>query len=207
MSLSNVALCNRALTRLGAATISAMNEGSKESLACSQFFESSRDATLRDFKWNFATRRKSLALSTDVVAGFGYCYAYPSDCVAARFIYNPDSTTETIKYEVALGDDGVRVILTNKVNAVLIYTARVTNLSSCDPLFIEAFSWKLASEIALPITQDKSLMQVAETKYQNIINKARTADANEGESESVEVATWLEARLGFQSTLGVVDYS
>lgn len=201
MAISAVSVCNMALTRLGGATISALDEGSKESVICNQFFEQSRDAVLRDYKWNFATRRRVLAELGSTVAPWAHAYAYPADCLAAREIVSPSSTTAAIPFEVAGDGAGGRMILTDQDRAVLVYTARVTLLDSCDPLFVEAFSWKLAAEIALPLTQDKNLMQVMLTMYQNAIAQARTADANEGEADNSAAATWIEARLGYQDSL------
>ena len=58
---SDVQMCNMALARTRAQPIAALNEGSTESIACSTFYEISRDAALRDHAWNFATRRRTLA--------------------------------------------------------------------------------------------------------------------------------------------------
>lgn len=198
MSESEVSVCNKALARLGLPPISLLTEGSRESITCGIFLEGSRDAALRDFKWNFATRRKVLAQLQTAVEPWGYCYAYPSDCIRAREIVKAAGASDAVLYEVAADGSGGRVILTDKAAAVLVYTARVTAFSAYDPLFVEAFSWKLAAEIALPLTADKNLMQIAETKYQNILSQARTADANEGEAETADSATWIEARLGYQ---------
>ncbi len=195
-----IAICNMALTRLGGATIAALNEGSKESMICATFLDQSRDAALRDYKWNFATLRRQLADTGTTLAPWAFAYAYPSDCLAAREIYNPLSTSTAIAFEVASDGAGGRLIYTNQDQAMLVYTARITDLSACDPLFIEAMSWKLAAEIALPLAQDRNLMQVAETKYQNIIAQARTADANEGEADTTAAATWIDSRLGYQDT-------
>lgn len=205
MAVSPVSVCSLALTRLGGQPIASLSEGSKEAILCSAFYELSRDATLRDHPWNFATRRRALAVLAsggtdgDAAIPWAYIYGWPSDCLLARRIHNPGSTTVAIPYEVALNSSGERVIYTDQATATLVYTTRVTDLTLCDPLFIEAMTWKLATELAIPLTQDRGLMQVATTMYQNAIAKARTLDANEGSADDLSQASWLEARLGYQS--------
>lgn len=205
MAVSSVAVCSLALTRLGGQPIASLAESSKEAQLCRTFFDLSRDATLRDHPWNFATRRRALAqlasggTDGDAAIPWSYIYAWPSDCLLARRIHNPVSTTDAIPFEAATNSNGERVIYTDQATATLVYTALVIDLTLCDPLFIEALTWKLAAELALPLTQDRGLMQVATTMYQNAIAKARTIDANEGSADDVASATWLEARLGYQS--------
>lgn len=199
MAVSVVQLCNMALARIRAQPIAALNEGSTESIACSTFYEISRDAALRDHAWNFATRRRTLADTGSTVDGWAYCYAYPSDCLMARKIHNPYGN-DRIPFEVATTDSGM-VVYTDLAAAELVYTRRVTDLDLCDPQFLEALSWKLAADVALSVTGSKDLMQVALTMYRNILSQAQTADANEGEEEEARPASWLESRLGYQTRL------
>ncbi|MDY0241854.1 MAG: hypothetical protein RBR34_06725 [Rhodospirillaceae bacterium] len=199
MAVSVVQLCNMALARIRAQPIAALNEGSVESIACGAFYETARDAVLRDHAWNFATRRRTLADTAGAVGGWTYGYAYPSDCLMARKIYNPVGSAR-IPFEVAATDSGL-VIYTDRAAAELVYTARITDLDLCDPQFLEALSWKLAADVALSITGSKDLMQIALTMYRNTLSQAQTADANEGEEETVQPASWLESRLGYQTRL------
>ena len=199
---SAIALCNRAVARLGGVAISSFSEGSKEAQLCAAFLDASRDAVLRDHKWNFATARRVLAQRSDTVAPWSYCYTYPTDCLAAREIYNPASTTDKISFEVAMADSGERIIFTNQAAAILVYTRQITDYALCDPLFLEALSWKLATEIAVPLTMQTALMQSSATMYRNALSNAITADANEGEVESVTAASWLDARLGLSNRGG-----
>jgi hypothetical protein len=90
------------------------------------------------------------------------------------------------------------VILTNVQNAFLIYTALVLYPSQWDPLFRAAFVSYLASEIALPLSQDKKFgltmraqnIAVAKAK----IEQARIRDGNEGTYSSNLAVDWMAAR-------------
>ena len=195
MSLSAVVLCNLALTRLGGSGIAALDEGSKESRLCALLLDPSRDATLRDHPWNFATLRRALADTGTSVAPWAYGYAYPANCLFAREIVNP-SGRAPIPFEVAGDGMGGRVIHTDQPQAVLRYTARITDLSACDPLFIEALSWKLAAELAIPLTNNRSLRDMAESQYRALLSLARANDANEGLTRPDTIASWLTSRTG-----------
>ena len=62
---SVVDICNEAMDLLGAATITALTENSKEARLCNRRFETVRDAVLRAHTWNVAITRAELV---DVVA-------------------------------------------------------------------------------------------------------------------------------------------
>ena len=199
MSYSTVSICNIALGYLGASSIARLDEGSKESLYCETYFDPSRDATLRDHPWNFATLRRALAQMTGEVDpevyGFSYAYAYPANCLFAREIVNPSSRAP-IPFEVAGDGNGGRVILTDQPQAVLRYTARITDLSAGDPLFIEALSWKLAVYLAIPLTQSEPHLRIAKAGYAAALSIARANDLNEGAGRQETMASWMTGRTG-----------
>lgn len=197
MAVSSVALCNLALVRLGGATIAALDEGSKESILCGLLFDPSRDATLRDHPWNFATLRRSLADIGSGAPPWAHTYAYPANCLFAREIVNPRGRqAPPVPFEVAGDGAGGRVIHTDLAPAVLLYTARVTDLAACDPLFLEAFSWKLAAELAMPLANNKTLMEMAQSQYARLLTVARACDGNEGLAEPAGAADWILCRTG-----------
>ena len=69
---SEVAICNMALAEIGrGAEIVSLDEKSEAARACRRRYPYARDAVLRSYDWNFATRRASLPASADKPA-FGY---------------------------------------------------------------------------------------------------------------------------------------
>jgi len=192
---SEVQICNLALSHLGAAAISSRTENSAESIACNLHYDSCRDSVLRDYPWNFAAKRVALAELTDTPpAGWSYMYSLPADCLLAREIINTLSN-DPIKFVIESNPGGTaRVLLTNQDQAVLLYTASVGEVTMFDPLFVEALSWKLASMVCMPLTRDRSIMQMCQTMYLNTIALAQRADANEGLAETPAEADWIVAR-------------
>jgi len=203
---SVVDICNLALSNIRAGSINSLTESSLQAQQCSLKYPVIRDFLLRAHNWQFAHYIEPLALLTSDVFNWSYTYQYPTDCLGInRLIPNVEMFTQTdsnyrprriedmygpdldrqIKYEVAVVD-GVKVILANEAALRVDYRARVEDTSLFDPIFVMAFSWYLAAELAEPIIGgDKSsgLRSAAIAMYQQHVTTAEVEDANEQYSE------------------------
>lgn len=93
---SEVDLCNLALSMLGDdANVSSIEppDGSAQSVYCSRFYPTARDALLELHDWNFASRRAALTLLGDATLQTGawcnqwrYTYGVPNKMIAARAV-------------------------------------------------------------------------------------------------------------------------
>ncbi len=84
---SVVDICNEAMDLLGAATITALTENSKEARLCNRRFSTVRDATLRSHSWNCAIARADLAAdSTAPSFGFANQFPLPTDPFCLRVL-------------------------------------------------------------------------------------------------------------------------
>ena len=192
---SEVSICNMALSRLGANRISALTEASREARECSLAFAQARDSVLRDHPWNFANRVQYLALTEDEPFGFAYAYAYPSDCLAARKIWQEVDTDTPIDFEVRQNDAATaRVIVTDEADAALVYTARIENPNVWDAQFVDALVLRLATDLALPLTQNAQIQNAMAQLYQRTIFAAKTQDAKEGRTEPESTSSFIFAR-------------
>ena len=78
MALSAVALCSRALLKLGAAPIAGFGEGTAEAEVAGQLYPTLRDALVSAHPWNFATGQARLArLAAEPLADFRHAYQLP----------------------------------------------------------------------------------------------------------------------------------
>ena len=187
---SVVAICNMALLYIGQDDIQSLEEGSKAARLCSMLYAPVRDQLLEEHHWNFATRHASLALigpADGNTAAFGWDYAYqlPPDCLRVRRLAGD------APYEVR--EKGV--LLTNVADAQAVLTVRVVDAERFPALFIEVLARKLSAELAVPLTASGKLEQSMMTKYLNAFERARLADASEGEQEPTDDNAWLRARL------------
>lgn len=193
---SEVQICNLALSHLGSYTINALTEASQEARKCKLYYPIARDFVLRDFPWNFAEHRAYLALLSDVTpVGYDYAYQYPTNCLKAREVYNEVTGGEPIDFVVNATSDGTsKMILTNEADAILIYTMRITDPNVFDIAFINALSFKLASDLAQPITKKITLQQAMVRAYAVYMGMAHRANASESKDTSEVDNPFIAAR-------------
>ena len=100
---SVVNMCNSALNLLGASTISALTDDTKNAKLCNQRYEPVRNRVFRSHAWNCLHKRVQLAQnSTAPVVEYTYAYALPSDCLRSLKIHNgtTDSIASSIDYKL-----------------------------------------------------------------------------------------------------------
>jgi hypothetical protein len=209
---SKVKICNMALAKIRGRNIQSIDGVSREAKECKKIFDEVRDAVLRAHDWGFASKTQDLALTTDTFTGWEYVYQYPSDCLAAREIlkdnyvntgtsYDIDTDRnrnipfKPIQFKKATNENKNRVyILTNKEDAELRYTARITDTNLFDANFVEALAFKLASELAYPIKASLKLQQAMLGSYMAFIEHARALDSNEDEKKPEVINSFVRSR-------------
>jgi len=215
---SQVEIANLALANLGNARgIDSFNEESAEAAVVSRFFNLSLERTLAEFPWPFATKSQTLALTTDSHPEWDYVYAYPNDCLSAQYIATEglanlhgswrelemewENRTPVhparlrVRFQVALSPSGNgRVILTNEDDAILIYTAQVTDPTIYPPNFTEALVHRLAYDVCMPITADAQLKQAILEQYRLVVGAAKATAFNESEEGREPDAEFLRVR-------------
>lgn len=160
--LSDIALCARALLKIGATTIASFDEGTAESEVAANLYGSTRDALLSAHPWNFATGQASLPrLAAVPVADFDYAYQLPADFL--RAISAGEGAGSGLIYRIAenrLHTDAEAVVLT--------YVFRPAE-ADFPPFFDQALILRLAAEFCLPLTESASradlLYRLAEDEY------------------------------------------
>lgn len=182
---------NMALMRCGSsAAISNPTEKTQEANLCNAFYAQCRDYVLRDFPWGFAQRQVALAElaatageANGFPAGWGYKYSYPNDCLMVHGIYpgirNP-RTDQKVPYQI-MSDGASTAIYTDQEAAELVYTAKVTDTTLFEPMFISALVFLLASEIALPLTVNPRVLEQLRAGYQQAVRDAAARSMNESQ--------------------------
>lgn len=198
---SIIGICNIALSRLGnSRTINSLQEQSKEANLCSLHYDDALDEVLSDFDWNFATKRVALADTGLPPPDWQFAYRYPTDCMRISNILVPGMRNPPermrIEYFVGSDSDGTgKLIYTDQPEAWLMYVSRVTDPNMFDGLFRSALSWKLASEIGMPLATAPNLVQNALTMYSQIIRSAGSHSMNESQEPVEPESEFTNARL------------
>jgi hypothetical protein len=104
MAQTNITIINKALSRIGAPTITSLDDGSREAEVMNELYESTYQSLLVEAPWTFA--RKDLELSQNVVdpidQNFQYSYLLPTDYINIISFYSSGGSTE--KYFSVQGD-------------------------------------------------------------------------------------------------------
>lgn len=178
MAMTQLELCNVALSHLGEARINALSDDTARARACALHYLPVLKEVLRSHRWNFAVSRVEIAPDGTAPAfGWGYQFTLPADCLRVLEV-NDSEAGDWISDEWII--EG-RKLLTNAATLRLIYLRDVDDEALTDPLFAQAFGLKLAVALSEGIrgTTGKTgdLLQI----YQNVTAPlARRVDANEG---------------------------
>lgn len=195
---SDIEICNIALSRVAVTkAIASFTERSKEAEQCRVFYGQLRDLVLQAFPWPFAESIVALADLGSPVPGWAYRYRYPADCLQIREIVQPGwrralTSDQQIPFKIGY-DSGGRVIHTDQPEAACRFTFKVDDSSFFDPQFADALAWRLAMDLALPLTSKTDLVQFAAQQYQMALTVAEgsafeeSQDDPEPESEFITV--------------------
>lgn len=161
-------IANNALVRIGyKLRIGSIYDGSEASKKILDIYAQTRDALLRSDDWGFAERNVPLSLLKTAPPGgyvsiiwsdaypilpWRYEYAYPDDTLEVRSIRSspvliPNFDPKPNVWRIANASNR-RVILSNVVNAILIYTGQVTDPLQWEPLFTETLCASLGRRLA-----------------------------------------------------------
>lgn len=154
---SKVAICNLALSRLGAARVTALSENSKEAKDCNAIFDLIAEEVMAMGAWPSATRRATLAqLSTTPEFEFTYTYQLPTDPKFLRILSINDSKRGDIPYAIE-GDK----LLTNESSLKLRYVANITDPETYDIYLRQAIVDRLVAELTYAVTGQGSMYKAA----------------------------------------------
>ena len=190
---SIVDICNSALNLLGASTISALTEDSKNARLCNQRYEPVRNRVFRSHNWNCLITRVQLAQdTTGPVVEYTYGYTLPTDCLRVLKIHN--GTTDSIASNLDYKVEG-RKIVTNETTIYLVYIALDTDPNTYDSYLAESISHQLAADLCYAITNNSTLANNYMARADERLREARFIDATENSLDTIESGEFLESRL------------
>ena len=186
-------ICNSALNLLGASTISALTDDSKNARLCNQRYEPIRNRVFRSHAWNCLHKRVQLAQnSTAPVVEYSYAYALPSDCLRILKVHN--GTTDSIASSIDYKLEG-RNIVTDEGTIYAIYIALITDPNEYDVYLQESISHQLAADICYAVTNNATLAKNYMERADERLREARFIDATENALGTIESSEFTDARL------------
>lgn len=158
--MGELEIVNLALSLLGQASIQSMSEGSAAANAAKLNYDSVRRATLREYNWSFALSTARLARVEWNDGDFEFSFSLPADCLKVLRLLEEGSgqfradERDAVPYRIR-----GNVLSCNVELPMIEYVRNVENPAEFDDLFIDAFKYKLAGALAMPVTGNASLMQ------------------------------------------------
>lgn len=168
--MSELAIVNEALVRIGATPVASLSDLSAQSLAAANIFATVRDELLADFPWSFALREERLArLSTrgERLLSGRYTHQVPAEAlrVLGLLCYTP--------YQMA-GDQ----IYSDAKDANLVYIARVP-VSAWSSSFVKLMALELAAAFAITITDSSNRADMFYREAARLRARARSLDSQQ----------------------------
>jgi hypothetical protein len=188
MALSQIALCSRALLKLGGTTITSFDEGTAEAEIAANLYPSARDALLSAHPWSFATAQQRLpVLAAEPIADFSKAFQLPANFLRALSA-GGEVRGHGLEYRIA-----ERRLHANTDGVVLTYIFRPAEIDF-PPFFDQALIFRLAAEFCIPLTESTSrsetLYRLADQEFQ----RAKTIDAQQETPGRIEDFSLVEVR-------------
>lgn len=188
MPLSDVALCSRALLKIGAHPIQSFYDDRIEAEIALALYQPTRDALLSAYPWRFATTQTSLPrLQTSPQADYPYAFQLPADLLRVLSA-GAGQNSDGIAYRI-VGN----TLQTSHDTIALNYIYRPDE-SATPPFFEQVLIAQLAAEFCLPLTENASradmLFRIATQSFDN----AKKLDAYQDTPKALLHFNLLDAR-------------
>lgn len=189
MASSKLLICSTASLLLGHNAIAALDGSTKVASLADALFDITRDSVLRAHPWNCATKRASItADATAPTFDWTYRFALPADFMRMLQVgelgYEDDYVIET------------GWILANTTPLLVRYIYQNTNVTTYDPLLVQALEYAMAAKMALPLTGNATIQANMEALYANALKQARAVDGQDNPPETYGDSPLLSARYG-----------
>lgn len=192
---SKVQICNMALTRLGAAIIVSLTDGTTSANLCNTLIDNLSYRAMVQGSWTTTIFRAELAQSA-FPPEYDYAYAYqlPTDpkCLKVLDVCGDPF----IEYKIE-GDK----LLTDESEIFLRYIGVPASTEDYGPLLTEAIETLLASYLAYPLTANKELAAGLRKEYDELILNNLAIDGQQGSKDEVEISDLTSVRY-----TGINDY-
>ena len=188
MALNDVALCSRALIRLGAAPITSFADGTAESEIAGALFGPTRDALLSAYGWSFASGQAVLTkLVQSPLADYKNAFQLPNDFLRGTSA-GQGGRGRGLNYRIARG-----ALHTNAEEVIFSYIFRPEE-EEFPPYFDMALIARLSAEFCIPVTENTSradaLYRMADVEF----SRARQIDAQQDSPGRIENFSLIDVR-------------
>lgn len=176
---SITAICNLALGWLGANPINSLDDESTEAKLCKANWPVSRDACLEDRAWTFATTDVQLApLATSPSTNYAYGFKIPTNSIRILRAGGVTDYRDKLQWEKQLNN-----IVCDSSVLYIKHIVRIEDPQRFSPAFVQAVAAKLSMDMAIAITESKSIFDAMALMYEHKLQSAAATDGMQGRAE------------------------
>lgn len=190
-AVSEVAICNMALHRVGGSSIADLDEDTKAGRVCNAFYDHARDFVLASYPWKCIMKRARAAqLTSSPAFEYDYSYQVPSDCLGWIRCGDAYGFNDEIDFVVE-GDK----IHTDETELYIQYARRETDPTKFDALLVQSIACYMAYLIAVPLQASIALQNAKYQEFLQTVQQAERVNAIDVHDTSIEKTDgYLDAR-------------
>ncbi|RKZ84263.1 MAG: hypothetical protein DRQ39_08565 [Gammaproteobacteria bacterium] len=184
-AVSEVSICNQALLALGADAIISLDDDTTEAKLCKAHYDHVRDAVIEAHNWTFAVAWVQLAkLASPPLSEYANAFQLPVEAVRVIFV-GEDYDHPNVAWQVQ-----GNTVVTNETSCKCQLIQIVTNPEEFSPLFVQALAARLSADLAIAITNSRSLFETHMQVYALKIKEAASMDGMQGKARRIR-SKWL----------------
>lgn len=147
--IADVDICNMALDQLNQANITSLDENTKQSKKCRQWYDVTRQSLLLNMNASFSIARAVLpeVVGFATMNGYEKAYMLPKNCLQVLSVGDP---IQDELYQI----EGEYFYCNYENSPCIKYIKDVTDVSQMDSEFVQLFALALAEAICVPLTED-----------------------------------------------------
>lgn len=192
--VSEVSICNQALSWLGEARISSLDDPGTTARRMRDNYPFIRDVVLEERDWTFAKARFTSEVADAPEWGPGFLHPIPLDWLNVTRAYrdvsseDPSNWIQTEWYR----EEGNIVAVDSFI--YMRGLIRVTDTGKFSGMFTQALATRIAAELCMAFTQDKVRESSLWALYQAKLADAAVHDGKQGRREKTISRTFINAR-------------
>jgi hypothetical protein len=197
---SQISICNQALVKLGANTITSIDQGTTEANMCKAFYTDVLNSVLEEYPWTFATKRYELPQKAGTPPQpYSAWYLIPSNVIRiVEASSNPNfNRANSTQWEIE-GEN----ILTNDDSLFIRAIIETPDPSMYTAGFVRAFVVRLAAEMSTAITHSRQMADQLMRDYSIQVQRAISSDGQQGRTRKYRSNQLIDVRNAGTSFAG-----
>jgi hypothetical protein len=194
--ISEVSICNQALSWLGHTPINSLQDNSTAAQLCRDNYEFLRDAVLEEHMWTFATVRAASETAIMVPNTSLYQHGKPVEWLQVYRVYQDEQFKRPVEWRME--ETG---IVTEHSTIYMWGIKRITDTGKFSIMFSQAVAARMAADLAIALTENRQLQADMWALYKAKVEEASTRDGQQGSNDYVTQHGLVGARFGGGSYL------